>query len=201
MIRLFVFTCLFAAMHETAQAQCYALLDRNGSMLYQGFEPPYSMAYPAVVPEREASRARGENLMILPDSDCDYDERYKAALSYVRSGDYARDQATAEAHFTAMQAEVRIRDQATAMEMTAAEKQRETVAEQQRMAEEQQARIEAEQRRAYAESQWRAAEMQYRNKMENLEHEVKSLRQSPQPESRDKGTLGGMAKKPHIYQR
>jgi multidrug resistance efflux pump len=161
---------VLAAVNGIAQANCYVLYDQGGTRLYQGFDPPYSMAFPAVVPERDASKARGERLMIMPDINCDYAERYDEALRYVQSGDYARDKAANQANLESMQREMHAQDRADRM-MEAAKAQ-------QRMEGEQQAKIAAAQEQA--ERRRRASENAYRwqmlNKMDQIQRDVDSLR-------------------------
>lgn len=61
---------LIALLPTIAMADCYRMYSPAGNVIYEDLVPPYSLAYPQMTPEAQASRARGEHLMVLPAEHC-----------------------------------------------------------------------------------------------------------------------------------
>ena len=69
--RIGLFLVLIGMSLGAASQTCYQLLDSQGRAIYESKKPPYSLAYPPTDdPKREASRLRGEQLVILRDRNC-----------------------------------------------------------------------------------------------------------------------------------
>lgn len=97
---------LLISLASIAEADCYRLQDRNGKLLQEGHDPPFSLELP-VSAGAAASRARGESLQIMPDGHCVPVMSFAAALEYVQSGGYARDNTLRAANLARMQVETR----------------------------------------------------------------------------------------------
>jgi hypothetical protein len=55
----------------TASGYCYQLINAQGDLTYSDTAPPYSLSWPGQGdPAREASRQRGESLIIIPTHSC-----------------------------------------------------------------------------------------------------------------------------------
>lgn len=60
----------FLVFAGNAAASCYQLFDQSDAKIYEGSTPPFDISYPGNSPAYNASRGRGEYLMILPGSFC-----------------------------------------------------------------------------------------------------------------------------------
>lgn len=54
-----------------AEAGCYQLFDQSNAKIYEGNTPPFDISYPGNSPAYQASRARGEYMMIMPANFCE----------------------------------------------------------------------------------------------------------------------------------
>lgn len=71
MWRLSLFLILIGIPFSATAQTCYQLQDAQGRTIYESRTPPYSLAYPPDNdPRREASRLRGEQLVIIRDRNC-----------------------------------------------------------------------------------------------------------------------------------
>lgn len=65
--KLAIAGCLFSGAVE---ATCYQLFSQADTKIYEGSTPPFDISYPGNSAAYNASRARGEYLMIMPNSVC-----------------------------------------------------------------------------------------------------------------------------------
>jgi hypothetical protein len=67
-----------AACPQAQAESCYRLKDAHGKIVYQSETPPFDLSYPPFSKAYEASRARGESLIIEEGAECFDAERYAA---------------------------------------------------------------------------------------------------------------------------
>lgn len=53
------------------EAGCYQLFNQSNAKIYEGTTPPFDISYPGNSPAYQASRARGEYMMIMPANFCE----------------------------------------------------------------------------------------------------------------------------------
>lgn len=77
--------------HPAHAVECYVLKSADGRTLFNKSRPPFDLSYPPFSPEYQAARARGEHLIIIPDSECFDEVAFEQRINLVRGIVYERN--------------------------------------------------------------------------------------------------------------